>query len=121
MTINEANRRGLWQSLCDAIGETHADTLMTMLPAQPLPDLATRDDLHALASELRGEMTELRFELRGEMAELRAELRGEMADLRGELKADFARQTTIIVMSLASLIIAVMGVILTLGFTGAFA
>lgn len=61
--------------------------------------LATKHDLLALRSDLRGEMAELAASLRGEMAvlaaslrgdmtELAASLRGEMAAMRGELKAE---------------------------------
>jgi len=37
-------------------------------------DLATRQDVEASRSELKGEMAELRAELKGEMAELRGEV-----------------------------------------------
>jgi hypothetical protein len=53
--------------------------------------LATKHDLLALGTNLRGEMAALDTNLRGEMAALRAELRAEMttfkAELRGEMTA----------------------------------
>ncbi len=52
--------------------------------------LATKHDLLALGTHLRGEMAALRAELRAEMTALKAELRGEMtafkAELRGEME-----------------------------------
>lgn len=168
MSIDEARRRELWNSLRDTIGATQADTLMTMLPARPLPELATRQDMTALRdalraeirsegnavradlrkdmADLRSEFGELRAELRADvgslrseieaegnavradlrkdMAELRSEfgdLRGEVGQLEGRLMAELARQTLTLGLTLGSLIIAVLGTMLTLGFTGAFA
>ncbi len=51
---------------------------------EPLPpvgwnEIATRTDVQASATLLRGEMAELRSELRGEMAELRSDIRQELA------------------------------------------
>jgi hypothetical protein len=76
------------------IGTDAANSLMALLPFQPADELATRSDVAAATSVLRGEMAELRSELRGEMAELRgemAELRGDLVGFRGELKGDFYR------------------------------
>jgi len=59
-------------------------------------NLATRDDVSTLGSELRPEMGELRAEmsdLRSEMGELRADmgdLRSEFREFRAELRAEFA-------------------------------
>lgn len=55
-------------------------------------------------------------ELRAEFAQLGSELRAEMAKLR----IDFARLMLMFGLTLGSLIVAVLGTILTLGFTGAF-
>ena len=79
------DRRYLFDLLEGSLGERGASILMGHLPPTGWGDLATRADVLATATELRGEMAELRAELRGEMAELRAELRGEMAELRGEM------------------------------------
>lgn len=159
MSVHETDRHELWLSLCDALGESRATTLMTMLPMQPVPELATRADMAANRekirdvqvdfsnlrsefrelqtdftdlrgefAELRGEFTELRAEVRtelaavrSEMSSLRSELTGEMAQLRGDLQAEIARSAIVLGLSLGTLIIAVLGTILTLGFSGAFA
>ena len=127
MTIDEADRRDLWSSLRDTIGEPEADTLMTMLPAQPLPELATRADIAAVTTTLRAEIRAETSALRAEMTDLRADL---SADLEqrfaaidrqfGELRADLARQMLVLGLMNASLMLAVLGTVLTLGFTGAF-
>lgn len=79
MAVTDKDRRNLFVKLADQIGEDDANNLMQLLPPQPYTELATRQDVLASASIVRGEMAELRGELRGEMAELR----GEMAELRG--------------------------------------
>jgi hypothetical protein len=128
MTIDEATRRKLSNRLREVLGKSQADALMTLLPNQPLPELATREDVAAMTTTLRAEFRaemEQRFaavdrqfgELKGELGELK----GELGELKGELKAEFARQTVTLALTLGSLIIAVLGTILTLGFTGAFA
>ena len=190
--IDEATRRELWSALRQTIGENQADTLMTMLPTQPMPELATRQDVAAVTAtlraeirasgdgiraemrkefsevretqgamqgeigELRGEMRkefsevretqgamqgeigELRGEmraeigklrgdfdgLRGEFAELRgefAEVRGEITGMRGDLRAEFSKQIIRLGLGLATVMVAMMSVILLLGFNGAFA
>lgn len=128
MSIDERDRRALWESLRDSLGADQADTLMTHLPASPLPELVTRQDMMAQTEMLRGEMAQLRAELKGDMAELRAEIRNDMAELRAEIRQDMVALRTelvrvllMIAMGLGSLIVAVLGTILTLGFTGAFA
>lgn len=180
MSVHETDRHELWLSLCDTLGESRANTLMTMLPLQPVPELATRadmaanrekirdvernlyalrsefgelrsdqtslrsefnelradfgdlrsefGDLRADFSELRSEFSELRAEVRtdlgavrSDMSSMRSELKGEMAQLGGDLRAEIARSAIVLGLSLGTLIIAVLGTILTLGFTGAFA
>ena len=117
MTIDEASRRELWTSLRNTLGDSQADTLMTMLPAEPLPELATRADIDGAIAMLRAEMRAEFSAVRGEFAELQGEMRAEF----GELRAEIARQMLTLGLTLGSLIVAVLGTILTLGFTGAFA
>ena len=66
-------------------------------------NLATRDDVSTLGSELRPEMGELRAEmsdlradmgdLRSEFCEFRAELRAEFAEFKIEIQGALAQQT----------------------------
>ena len=90
MSVDEERRNRLHNSLGDLLGVEDAGTLMEMLPRHASGELATRDDVMATATVLRGEMAELRAELKGEMGDLRVELKGEMGDLRAELKGEMA-------------------------------
>lgn len=91
MAMTEHTRRALFDWIADNVGTEPAEALMSRLPAQSLNDLATRDDVLAMATALRGEMAELRADLRGEMAELRGELKGEMASLEIRVGERFDR------------------------------
>ena len=48
-------------------------------------EVATKSDVAALRTDVRGEIAEFRTEVRGEIAELRTEVRGEIAELRNEM------------------------------------
>lgn len=88
MTQSEYRRHLVFQ-WCDQNMESEtAEAMMEMLPNITWTDVATKADVDAMGTSLRGEMAELRSELCGEMADLRGELRGEMAELRGELRGD---------------------------------
>ena len=54
-------------------GDEGAGTLMTLLPPVGWADVATKQDLAHLSTELRLEMRGLRAELRSDLHELRAE------------------------------------------------
>ena len=84
MPVSERERLALYRQLQEQLGNEGADTLMELLPSVGWNDIATRADVQATATLLRGEISEVR----GEMAQLGAELRSEMAELRGELRAD---------------------------------
>ena len=116
MAITERDRRDLYNEFERTHGEQFANTIMELLPHQPVDQLVTKADLSAfgdgvrsefqiemaglrselkndmgeLRSELREDMTELRSELKNDMGELRSELRGEMAELRSELRNDMS-------------------------------
>ena len=77
------DRRELFDLLEAQLGARGASLLMANLPPVGWADLATKADLAALRSELKGEMAELR----GEMAELRAEMKGQLAGLVPKLWA----------------------------------
>jgi hypothetical protein len=90
MASAEDDRRQLFDLLEAGLGSRGAALLMAHLPPVGWQDLATKQDLAALRSELTGEM---------------AELRGEMAGLRGELLARIASsQTTVQATTLGAMI-----------------
>jgi hypothetical protein len=101
------DRLRLYEHARDSWGDDPARTLMDLLPPDP-QELATKADLLATRSELRGEMAELRTELRGEMAELRVELRGEMAELRVDLTKQMAEQTRTLVFAMLTMVLTVL-------------
>jgi len=90
MSINEQQRRLVYDGLEEAFGDEFANSLMELLPYQPASSLVTRDDMHANTIMVRGEMAELRAELKGEMAELRGEFRALEARVEAKIEAGFA-------------------------------
>ncbi len=91
MNITQRDRHKLFTQLQSAIGEPAAGSLMELLPLHPNSELATRADMAALTTTVRGELSGFRGELsevRGEIAELRGEMHTGFADLRTELKGD---------------------------------
>ncbi len=94
MSVTEFERHQIFQWYEEAMGSERAAIMMNLVPPVGWGEVATRTDLAALGTGVRGEMAVLRSEMRGEMAELRgemavlrSEMRGEMAELRGEMKA----------------------------------
>lgn len=81
--VSDQDRRVLYASLSQTLGEHPAAVMMELLPPVGWGDVARQSDLVAI----RGEMAELRGELRAEMAGLR----GEIAELRGEMKAQLPK------------------------------
>ena len=90
MSISEFQRHQIFQWCEEVMGPERAAIMMDLLPPVGWGDIATRTDLHALRSDLRGEMAGLRAELKDDMAALSTELRSEMASLRAELKDETA-------------------------------
>ncbi|MDR0867757.1 MAG: CCDC90 family protein [Planctomycetota bacterium] len=58
-----------------------------------------RDDHKSLRSELKGDIAEFRSELKGDIAGLRSELKGDINDIKGS----FARQSQLLVLTIAAL------------------
>jgi hypothetical protein len=88
--VSDQDRRVLYTSLSQTLGEHPAAVMMELLPPVGWGDVARHGDLVAVRgemAELRGEMAELRAELKGEMSELRAELKGDFIEFRGEMRA----------------------------------
>ncbi len=119
--VSDQDRRVLYTSLSQTLGEHPAAIMMELLPPVGWGDVARRSDLVAV----RGEMAELRGELKGEMAELRVELKGEMAELRGEmaelrgevaeLRGDFRAQLPKLIAANIASMVAVSGLVLAAG------
>ena len=70
MPVTDRDRRQLYEQAVETFGESVADTLMELLPPQPNSELATRQDILAMAATLRGEMAELRADVNTQIAGL---------------------------------------------------
>jgi sirohydrochlorin ferrochelatase len=81
----ETGRHRLYEKIKEQWGEEHAAELMSYLPPVGWADVATKQDLSHLATELRLEMATGSAGLRAEMATGSAGLRGEMSELRAEM------------------------------------
>lgn len=108
MVVDDRARLRLHGRLRDVLGDEDANTLMDELGSLARDQSATRNDLLAVESRMRNDMSDLRGEfadLRGEFADLRVEfadlradfgiLRGEFGELRGEfgdLRAEVAER-----------------------------
>lgn len=60
---------------------------MTMLPAQPLPDLATREDMTGLRAEMQAEFGSVRAEMQGGIGMLRSEMHAMFGALESQINA----------------------------------
>ncbi len=90
--------------------EAAADALAEIIAEQ----VATKQDVKDLGSELRGEIADLRTEMRAEFAAVRAEMRSEFAALRAEIAA--AEQRTII--RFGGMLVVLAGILLAAKFFG---
>jgi hypothetical protein len=74
MPLDETARSKLLAKLTELLGAEEAATLMERLHPQDWSQLATKDDLAGLRTELRSEISGLRTEVRSEIAEVRSEI-----------------------------------------------
>jgi hypothetical protein len=72
---SERRRHNLYEEAKKVFSEGSADELMSYFPPVGWADVATKQDLNLI----RSEMDAMRAELRGDMAELRGELRAELS------------------------------------------
>ena len=77
----------VYQALVDAgASEEKARAAAEAIP--DMSELADKNDLAGVRSELKQDIADLRSELKQDIADLRSELKQEIADLRSELKRD---------------------------------
>lgn len=88
MAVDEAARHQLYTRLAETLGDQPTSTLMSLLPPVGWADVATKEDLHALESTLRGEMAELR----AEFTRLRGDVATEIAGLESRLTTALRQQ-----------------------------
>jgi hypothetical protein len=83
----ETGRHRLYEKIKEQWGEEHAAELMSYLPPVGWADVATKQDLAHLATELRLEMATGSAGLRAEMSEVRVE----MSELRAEMHQELGK------------------------------
>lgn len=101
--VNEAERHELYTRLEEHLGPGPTSTLMSLLPPVGWADVARKDDLRALGSELRAEMATTTSELRTEFRTGLAGVRTEIADLRADLHLEMRRLALTLVGALVSI------------------
>ncbi len=114
MALDARSRSHIYDRLVPLIGDENANVLMSQFPsveadelvtkqvlraelAEVRRDMATREDLATLESNLRGDLATLDSNLRGDMATLDSKLRddlatrGDLATLESNLRGEMAR------------------------------
>ncbi|MEO7555693.1 MAG: hypothetical protein ABIV94_03700 [Acidimicrobiales bacterium] len=105
-TIDERTRHELYLSIEDLIGAEKAETLMSMLPPVGWADVATKQDLAALKSELSTELAVVKSDLGADMAVLRS-------DFRADLNEGLRNQMRVLIFSLLGALFTMMSLNLT--------
>ena len=90
--VSEPQRLALHAAARRTLGEEEADTLMALSPPANT-DIATRQDIDVLRSEMKGEFPAFRAEMKGEFAAVRAEMKGGFEAIRGETAAAIEQAT----------------------------
>ena len=76
-----------------SFNEKQAEGIARTIHQHLVRNVATKDDLANLGTELRAEISELRAEVRGEISKMRGEIsevRGEISELRGEMHSEIS-------------------------------
>ncbi len=74
MTIDERLRLNIHTKPTELLGSEEADALIAHIMPVPWHDVATKDDLRLLRTELRADIDVLRADMRRDMADLRTEM-----------------------------------------------
>ncbi len=114
MTTDAENRFTLFEFLRDRWGSDQAGRLMDLLPPAGAAALATKQDLAALETRLRGEIADVRVELRTEIADVRLAVVDLKAELLDKMRVDFRTiMVTLVTLWLTNLV-AVVGAVAAL-------
>jgi hypothetical protein len=89
MSIDERKRHALYERLDEVLDGEHADTLMELLPPVGWADVATKQDVSLLQTELRA----LEDRMDSKLASLELRMMKEMNLVRDELHGSLRTQT----------------------------
>ena len=117
MTISDARRLGMFESLRDHLGEESASTLMEHLPPGGWGQVATKSDVTAAEGRLNARIDTLRGEMNGKFGEVDGRFEaidrkfkaidGKFDGLRGDVKKWIANATYTVLIALAGAALAV--------------
>ena len=92
MSVTEAQRHRLYESLKAAIGVEEADIMMSLVPPTGWRDVVSKDDLRAefaiFRSEVNTDFATFRSEVNADFAAFRAEMAAEFSAMRSEVAAE---------------------------------
>lgn len=110
----------LARALRDKAGFTpeHAEAAADALADVVVGQVATKQDLKDVGTELRNEIAALRAELHSEISALRAELHSQVAALRAEMTAGFRDVEQRMTIRLGGMLVVVTGILLAAKFFG---
>ncbi len=113
MAVDERERHELHRRLDEVLGADVATNLMRHLPPSGWGDVATKQDLDHLGTQLRLEMATLRGELHREIADVGGEVQGLRAEMHRELRdLNHSLSRTYLAGNIA-VMVAMLGVMLT--------
>jgi hypothetical protein len=115
----EAGRHQLYEKIKEQWGDDHANELMSYLPPVGWADVATKQDIAHLRTDLDTQTALLRAEMATQGAELRADMTAGFEALRAEMHKGFTDQHRAFDVQLRWML----GIVLTafVGLTGVFA
>ena len=96
MAIDERLRLSIHTQLTELLGSEEATALIEHIMPVPWHDVATKDDLQLMRTDVENVRVELRADmavLRADMEVLRSDMGRDMADLRTEMHQGFTAQT----------------------------
>src|SRR6266702_3206109 len=108
----------LARALRDKAGfsQEHAEAAADALAEVIAEQVATKQDVKDLGTELRAEIAELRNEMRTEIAALRTEMRTEFTAIRAEMAAGFRDVEQRITIRLGGMLVVLAGILLAAKF-----
>jgi hypothetical protein len=90
MSPDEHTRHEVQTELARVVGPNAASYVMTHLPPEEWPHLATKSDIDDLRTATKSDIDDLRTATKSDIDDLRTATKSDMAELRAATKADIA-------------------------------